>query len=161
MDAVTVMIETPRHSVGKYVYDEEWRCFRLKKILPLGMTFPYDFGMIENTKAEDGDPIDAMVITESNTYPGVHLDCRVIGALLATQKDGGRRTVRNDRYFLIPEDSIVFAHIDDINDYSKKHNEQLESFFINYNKVENKKFDTIKFIDALHAKKLLKGQLAG
>jgi inorganic pyrophosphatase len=42
----------------------------LKKILPLGMVFPYDFGMIKGTRGEDGDPIDAMVITETNTYPG-------------------------------------------------------------------------------------------
>ena len=160
MDAVTVVIETPRHSVGKYVYDEEGQCFRLKKVLPLGMTFPYDFGLIKNTRAEDGDPVDAMVITESDTYPGVHLECRVIGALLATQKEGGKKTIRNDRFFLIPEDSVVFAHIDDITNFSKKHNEQLESFFINYNKVENKKFDAIKFVDASQAKKLLEKQLA-
>lgn len=160
MDSVTVLIETPRHSVGKYVYDEAERCFRLKKVLPLGMTFPYDFGMIKNTKAGDGDPIDAMVITESHTYPGVHLDCRLIGALLATQKEGGKKTVRNDRYFFIPEDSVVFEHIDDIMDFSKKHNEQLEDFFINYNKAENRKFDAIKFVNASHAKKLLKEQLA-
>ena len=161
MDWVTVVIETPRHSIGKYFYDEEKQCFRLKKILPLGMTFPYDFGMIKDTKAEDGDPIDAMVISECDTYPGVELKCRVIGALLANQKAHGEKTVRNDRYFCIPEDSIVFEHMEDIKDFSKKHNEQLESFFINYNKVENKKFDTLKFIDASQAKKLLGKKLHG
>ncbi|HZI53064.1 MAG TPA: inorganic diphosphatase [Chitinophagaceae bacterium] len=161
MDWVTVVIETPRHSIGKYFYDEEKQCFRLKKILPLGMTFPYDFGMIKNTNAEDGDPIDAMVISECDTYPGVELECRIIGALLAKQKDQGEKTVRNDRYFCIPKDSVLFEHMDDIKDFSKKHNEQLESFFINYNKVENKNFDTLKFIDASQAKKLLGKKLHG
>ena len=51
MDCVTVVIETPRHSIGKYFYDEEKKCFRLKKILPLGMMFPYDFGMIKEHKS--------------------------------------------------------------------------------------------------------------
>ena len=161
MDSVTVIIETPRHSVGKYFYDHEKQSFRLKKILPLGMTFPYDFGMIRNTLAEDGDPVDAMVISECDTYPGVELKCRIIGALLANQKSAGEKTVRNDRFFCIPEESIAFEHIEDITDFSKKHNEQLESFFVNYNKVEHKKFDTLKFIDASHAKKLLEKQLAG
>ena len=44
---ITVVIETPRHSIGKYIFDEKKQCFRLKKILPLGMAFPYDFGMIK------------------------------------------------------------------------------------------------------------------
>ena len=63
MSIVTVIIETPRNTAGKYVFDPENQCYTLKKILPPGMCFPYDFGMIENTSADDGDPADAMVIT--------------------------------------------------------------------------------------------------
>ena len=69
MSIETVRIETPRNTQGKYVFDPTNQCYKLKKILPLGMSFPYDFGMIENTLAEDGDPADAMVITECITYP--------------------------------------------------------------------------------------------
>ena len=156
---VTVVIETPRHSIGKYIYDGKEKCFRLKKILPLGMSFPYDFGMIKGTKAEDGDPLDAMVITECDTYPGVQLDCRVIGALLANQTSQGQKTLRNDRYFLIPVDSFVFEHIKDMKDFSKNHNQQLQDFFINYNKAENKKFFPLKFINEAQAAKLLGKQL--
>lgn len=156
---VTVTIETPRHSIGKYIYDEEKRCFRLKKLLPLGMSFPYDFGMIKNTKAEDGDPIDAMVITECDTYPGVELKCRVIGAMLANQTSPGKKTIRNDRYFVISQDSIVFEHIKNMKDFSKNHNQQLEDFFINYNKTENKKFTPLKLVNAAQASKLLGKQL--
>ncbi len=119
------------------------------------MYFPYDFGMIPNTQAPDGDPIDAMVITEFASYPGIRMECRLIGALEAEQKEDGS-TIRNDRYFFIPEDSVVFKHIDEIGDFSKEHNQQLEDFFINYNKVENKKFTAIKFIDAKKAEKKLR-----
>jgi inorganic pyrophosphatase len=156
---ITVVIETPRQSIGKYVYDEEEKCFRLKKLLPLGMSFPYDFGMVKNTTADDGDPVDAMVITECHTFPGVELNCRVIGALLARQETKGNKKIRNDRYFFIPEESIVFEHIKDIGDFSKSHNRQLEEFFVNYNKVENKDFVPLKFIDADKAKKLLGKEL--
>ena len=86
MSIVTVIIETPRNTAGKYVFDPANQCYTLKKILPLGMYFPYDFGMIENTAADDGDPADAMVITECVTYPGVRLLCRLIGSLQAKQK---------------------------------------------------------------------------
>ena len=91
MFSVTIMIETPRHAVGKYFFDEKTKSFRLKKMLPLGMSFPYDFGMIRQTIAGDGDPLDAMVITECDTYPGVEMECRTIGALLATQKTAGKK----------------------------------------------------------------------
>lgn len=138
MKPVTVVIETPRHSTGKYVYDEHDKCFRLKKILPLRMVFPYDFGMVKNSKGEDGDPVDAMVITECDTYPGVEINCRVIGALLASQRSPRKKAIRNDRFFFIPEDTLVYEHIKDIKEFSKSHTRQLQDFFINYNKAENK-----------------------
>ena len=154
MARVTVIIETPRNTAGKYVFDPVNQCYRLKKILPLGMYFPYDFGMIGNTIAEDGDPADAMVFTECITYPGVRLACRLIGALQAKQNEKGH-SVRNDRYFMIPVDSIVFEHIKDINEFSRQHNQQLKDFFINYMKAEDKKLTALKFINAANAKKSL------
>ena len=154
MKSITVIVETPRHTAGKYVYDPAEQCYRLKKILPLGMNFPYDFGMIENTIAEDGDPADAMIITECITYPGVRISCRLIGALLAKQSEKGK-IIRNDRYIMIGEDSLVFGHIKDIEDFSGKHNEELMEFFINYAKVEDKDLKSIKFVSADKAQKNL------
>jgi inorganic pyrophosphatase len=154
MKSITVIVETPRHTAGKYVFDPDQQCYRLKKILPLGMYFPYDFGMIENTSAEDGDPADAIVMTECVTYPGVRISCRMIGAIQAKQKQK-EKTIRNDRYIMISEDSMVFAHIKDIDDFSKKHNEELMEFFINYAKVEDKDLQSIKLVDAVKALKNL------
>src|SRR6202051_4893813 len=56
---IQVVIETPKGSRNKYAFDEEQKVFALTKVLPAGMTFPYDFGFIPSTKAEDGDPTDA------------------------------------------------------------------------------------------------------
>jgi inorganic pyrophosphatase len=144
MNGIIVTIETPRHTAGKYIYDEHEQCYKLKKILPLGMYFPYDFGMIQNTKAKDGDPADVIVITECVTYPGVRISCRLIGALQAKQIEKGK-AVRNDRYIMVAEDSLVFAHIRDIGDFSGKHNEELKAFFINYARVEDKELKWIRF----------------
>jgi inorganic pyrophosphatase len=154
MRNIPVIIETPRHTAGKYVFDPDKHYYKLKKILPLGMYFPYDFGMIENTLAEDGDPADAMVITECITYPGVLIICRLIGALQAKQVEKGK-TIRNDRYIMVAEDSLVFSRIKDINDLSKDHNEQLKDFFINYGEVEGKQLKDLKFIKTNRAGKNL------
>src|SRR5258708_40211300 len=56
-DIVQVVIETPKGSRNKYAFDPEEKVFQLKKVLPAGMTFPYDFGFIPSTKADDGDPV--------------------------------------------------------------------------------------------------------
>lgn len=155
MKNILVRVETPRHTAGKYVFDPERQYYRLKKILPLGMYFPYDFGMIENTIAEDSDPADAMIITECVTYPGVHILCRLIGALQVKQTEKGK-TVRNDRYIMVAEDSLVFAHIKKIGDFSGKHNEELMDFFKTYARLENKKLTGTRFLNAAIAWKFLK-----
>jgi len=152
MRPITVIVETPRHTAGKYVFDPVNKCYTLKKILPLGMYFPYDFGMIVNTHAEDGDPADAIIITECITYPGVHIACRLIGSLQAKQTEKGK-TIRNDRYIMIAEDSLVFAHIKDSGDFSNEHNEQLMDFFLNYGKIENKELKHLKFVNTNKAEK--------
>ena len=158
MFPVTIMIETPRHTVAKYFFDEKTKSFRLKKILPLGMSFPYDFGMIRQTIAGDGDPLDAMVITECDTYPGVEMECRTIGALLATQKTAGKKKFRNDRFLFVPLDSRLYQHLKNIHQLSGKHNQELIDFFINYNKLENKLFDPLRLVNSTKAENMLKKQ---
>lgn len=154
MRTTTIIVETPRHTAGKYVFDPVAQCYRLKKILPLGMYFPYDFGIIENTHAEDGDPADVMIITECITYPGVRILCRMIGALETQQKQEGKM-IRNDRYIMVAEDSLVFAHIKDIRDFSRKHNQELKEFFINYARVEDKDLKSVRFVTGTKAQKSL------
>ena len=52
-----MIIETPKGSRNKYAFDAQEKVFRLKKVLPAGMAFPYDFGFVPRTEADDGDPI--------------------------------------------------------------------------------------------------------
>ena len=150
-----VIIETPKESREKYDYDEETNSFGLKKLLPLGMCFPYDFGFIPDTLGEDGDPLDAMVISEFKTFPGCHMKCRLIGALKAEQTEKGK-TIRNDRFFFIPDSSCVYKHISSIDDFPSSHNKELLFFFISYNEPEGREFKPLKLISADKAAKLLK-----
>src|SRR6478736_2318556 len=125
MNVITVIIETPKGSTEKYDYDPVLKMFRLKKILPTGMVFPFDFGFIPDTKGEDGDPLDIIVLSEFQSFPGCVVDCRLIGAITAEQSEKGK-TVRNDRFVAIPEVSLLFANIKTLADLPQNITEQLE-----------------------------------
>ena len=118
------------------------------------MIFPYDFGFIPNTKGQDKDPVDALVIAEFTTFPGANVDCRLIGAILAEQTEDGK-TIRNDRFIFIPEHSLLFENVTELKELSKAHLEQLNEFFINYNKAEGKRFVPLEIVNAKEAAKLL------
>lgn len=89
---VNVIIDTPKGSRNKFKFDEQAECFRLSRILPVGASFPYDFGSIPGTLAEDGDPLDVLVIAEEASFAGCLLSARLIGAVRAPsrRKKAGR-----------------------------------------------------------------------
>ena len=66
-----VVIETPKGSRNKYAFNPEQRVFKLKRVLPVGMTFPYDFGFVPSTKAEDGDLVDVLVLMDETSISGM------------------------------------------------------------------------------------------
>src|ERR1700758_3548188 len=94
---VHVVVETPRGSRAKFAYDPKLESFALRKSLLAGLTYPHDWGFVPSTKADDGDPLDVMVIHKGTTYPGVVLICRIIGILQVEQK--AKKSERNDRLF--------------------------------------------------------------
>ncbi len=154
MQTITAIVETPKGSAQKYDYDPENKWFKLKKVMPAGMVFPFDFGFIPNTKGEDGDPLDIIIISELKSFPGCVMDCRIIGAITANQTEVGK-TVRNDRFIGIPEASQMFADIQEIKELPADIINQTQTFFINYNEIEGKKFKPLKKINATQALKLI------
>ncbi len=140
MKLYDVIVETPKGSAEKYNWDAASGFFKLKKILPAGMSFPYDFGFIDGTKGEDGDPLDIILLSEFKSFTGCSLECRLIGCMQARQKEKGKKTIRNDRYLAIPVASLLFKKIKKVKDLPAAFIEQLEDFFINYNKQEGKEF---------------------
>ena len=73
-----VVVETPKGSRNKFAFDPDQHLFHLKKVLPTGMAFPYDFGFVPSTEAEDGDPIDVLILMDGPAFPGCVLKCRPI-----------------------------------------------------------------------------------
>jgi len=103
-DLVHVVIETPQHARAKFKYDLTLRCFVLSRQLAGGLSYPYAFGFVPSTLAADGDPLDAMVISNVASFAGLVLRCRPIGVLQVEQTEKGK-TVRNDRVFMVPHDA--------------------------------------------------------
>jgi len=142
MKTIDVIVETPRGSAVKYDLDSVTGFFKLKKELPAGMVFPHDFGFIPHTKGEDGDPLDVVVISEFGNFPGCLVECKLIGSMRAKQKEnkGIEKPIRNDRFLAIPVASRLFKKINDIDELPKHVMEELEAFFVQYNKMEGRTF---------------------
>jgi inorganic pyrophosphatase len=153
---INVIIETPKGFQNKFAYDAKMDGFKLKKILPLGMVFPFDFGFIPNTAGGDGDPLDILVITEAVLCQGTLVECRPVGLLKAKQEKKHKKYVRNDRIVAISTESILYAGIKKVTDLNESIIKQLMDFFINYNELENKKFKPLKWLSHKDAIQLIK-----
>jgi inorganic pyrophosphatase len=134
-----VVIETPRGSRNKFKYDEQLGLFRLNKMLPLGSSFPYDFGFIPSTRGEDGDPLDVLVLMDEPAFPGCVVPVRLLGVLEAEQTQDGT-TVRNDRLLatlVTPYNPPEVTALDQVNE---KRLREVEYFFVAYNRMEGRDF---------------------
>ena len=152
---VTAMVESPKGFNQKFEYAPRERRFRLSKILPGGLVFPFDFGMIPGTKGEDGDPLDVIVISEVTTFPGCMIDCRIIGAFQAEQTERDGKTMRNDRFLGIPVVSQLFPEVSELAQLPESILNQLEHFFKNYNEQAGKEFRVITRLSATEALQLI------
>lgn len=153
------IVETPQGSHHKFDFDPELKCFQLKKTLPQGMTFPLDFGFIPSTKADDGDPIDVLVMLDFPSQIGALLKVRLIGAIQAEQKEKGKKWERNDRLIAVAAHSETLADIKFLADLRPRQLEQLIAFFEQYNALEGKQFRSVGNGDAARAGKLVKAAM--
>ena len=154
-ETVTALVECPKGFNQKFDFDPKEQRFRLSKVLPAGLVFPFDFGMIPGTKGEDGDPLDIIVLDERGTFPGCLVDCRIIGAFQCEQTERDGKTMRNDRLVGIPDVSQLFSEIQELDELPEAILNQLEHFFKNYNEQAGKHFRVIARLTAAQAQKLI------
>ena len=123
--ALHVVVESPRGSRVKLKYSSDLRAFVLSRTLALGVTYPFDWGFVPSTQAADGDPIDAMVLSDAPTHPGVVVCCRPLAVLQVEQnaKEGGRQ--RNDRIIVQP---VAMERPTPL--LTQRLREELEAFFV-------------------------------
>ena len=151
---MVVVVETPRGCRNKYKLDQQTKRMKLSKVMPEGMVFPYDFGFFPDTKGEDGDPLDALILSDEPTFPGCQIDCRLVGILKASQKDKDR-TKRNDRLIAVAQASILYAGVKEISDLQPQLIQQIEDFFVNYKKVRNVEYTIVSREGSRAAKEVL------
>lgn len=154
-ELLRVIVETPKGSRNKFAFDPEERIFQLKKVLPAGMAFPYDFGFVPSTTGGDGDPIDVLVLMDEPAFPGCMLMCRPIGVIEGEQGEKKNKE-RNDRIIAVEKGAHSWADIKDIDDLGEKFCKELEEFFVNYHRLSKEHFRVTAVKGRDEARKLVK-----
>lgn len=128
-----VTIEIPKGSRNKYEVDHESGKVYLDRYLFTPMAYPLDYGFIDHTLGEDGDPLDALVILPESVFPGVIVKARPLGVFKMTDEAGG------DDKLLCVLDDVRFDHLQDISDVSDFLKDEIEHFFVHYKDLEPNK----------------------
>jgi len=148
--AIHVIIESPKASRNKYVYDEKSALLRLKKVLPAGLSFPFNFGFVPGTRGGDGDPLDAVILFDEPLVPGSFVRGRILGAIVAKQKRKAGY-IRNDRLIVEP---ILDPPQRKICNFKTVLNE-MEKFFVTSHQLEGRDFRVIECVGRREASALV------
>jgi inorganic pyrophosphatase len=128
---VEVTIEIPKGQRNKYEVDHATGRIRLDRMLFTSTRYPSDYGFIEDTLADDGDPLDALVLLEEPTFPGCLITCRVIGMFRMRDEMG-----LDDKVLCVPATDPRMAHLKDINDVPAFDRLEIQHFFEVYKEIE-------------------------
>jgi len=126
-----VTIEIPRGIKNKYEMDHANGRLRLDRPLFTSTQYPYDYGFVEHTLGEDGDPLDAMVILTESTFPGCLIECRAIAMFKMQDEHGG-----DDKVLCVPVSDTRRDYLDDIDDIPEYMLLEIEHFFTVYKDLE-------------------------
>jgi inorganic pyrophosphatase len=126
-----VVIEIPKGQRNKYEMDHESGRIRLDRMLFTSTRYPADYGYIEDTLADDGDPLDALVLLEEPTFPGCLIKCRAIGMFRMRDEKG-----MDDKVLCVAATDPRMAHFRDITDVSDFDKLEIQHFFEVYKALE-------------------------
>jgi inorganic pyrophosphatase len=137
---LNAVVETIAGSRNKFAYDEKLGLFRLKGVLPAGASFPFDFGFVPSTKGEDGDPLDVLVLMDEPAFAGCLVPARLLGVITAEQREKDGTVEQNDRLIAVASDSHTHEGVRTLADLSPQLLDEIEHFFVSYNKIRGKSF---------------------
>lgn len=149
-DIVEAIIEIPLKTKNKFERDEKTGRIRLDRVLYSAMTYPAEYGSIENSLAPDGDPLDILVISSEPTFPGCIVEARVIGYLEVIDNN-------QEDYKLISVVNVDprYNEIQDLNDLSEFTLAEIKNFFENYKVLQNIVVDVKEYHNKKDALKLI------
>lgn len=130
-----VTIEISKGSHNKYEVDHETGRVRLDRFLYTSMGYPADYGFIENTLGEDGDPLDALILLPASVFPGVLVSARPVAMYRMTDEHGG-----DDKVLCVPAGDARWDHIQDLPDVPDHELAAIQHFFEHYKDLEPGKF---------------------
>jgi inorganic pyrophosphatase len=154
-DNVIAVIETPRGTRTKLTYEQRLRAFTASKVLPQGMSFPFDFGFIPSTKGGDGDPLDVLVLMDEPLPTGTVVPTRLIGVIEAQQTERDGETEDNSRLIAVATMCQLFSEVKTLEDLPKSVIDQIEHFFVSYNEQSGKRFEVTGRHGPKRARKLV------
>ena len=126
-----VTIEIPKGQRNKYEMDHTSGRIRLDRTLFTATQYPADYGFIDNTLGEDGDPLDALVLLPEPTFPGCLILCRAVAMFRMTDEAGG-----DDKVLCVPSTDPRFTQMQDIDDVPEYYRLEIKHFFEVYKELE-------------------------
>ncbi len=130
-NTVEVVVEIPRGSRNKYEYDPATGRFRLDRVLFASVHYPTEYGFIPDTRAPDGDPLDALVMTYEPTFPGCVIPARPVGVLDMQDENG-----LDQKILAVPTGDPRLDNIQDLDDLEPHWLVEIENFFATYKTLE-------------------------
>ncbi|BCL35545.1 inorganic diphosphatase [Nostoc sp. MS1] len=147
---INILIEIAGGSQNKYEFDKDLEAFALDRVLYSSVKYPYDYGFVPNTLADDGDPLDGMVIIDEPTFPGCVIAARPIGFL--EMVDGGDR---DEKILAVPAKDPRYAHVKSLNDIAPHRLDEIAEFFRSYKNLEKKVTEILGWQDVDKVKALV------
>ena len=139
---VMAFIEIPRGSRNKYEYDESTGRFLLDRVLYSSVHYPTDYGYVPETLAEDGDPLDVLVLVQEPTFPGCHIEARILGGLDMHDEKGS-----DFKVLAVPTGDPRFDHVQSLADLGEHWLREIETFFATYKQLEPKQTEVLGWHD--------------
>jgi inorganic pyrophosphatase len=158
---LNAVIEASAGTRSKYTWDPDASVFRLSGLLPAGFAYPFDFGFIPSTCADDGDPVDVLVLMDEPGVPGLVVAARLVGVIEAEQQEPEGGVDRNDRLLAVARHSLDYADVHDIGDLPRAVLSQIEHFFTAFNQAKGRRFTPLGRGDAARARQLVEAQVTG
>jgi inorganic pyrophosphatase len=132
-DWLEAVVEIPSGSRNKYEYDHERGIFRLDRVLYSSVHYPTDYGFIPETLADDGDPLDILVVVEEPTFPGCHVRARPLGMLVMSDEKGP-----DEKILAVLVDDPRYDGITQLDQLRPHWLLEIENFFATYKTLQNK-----------------------
>lgn len=148
---VEAIIEIPMGTKNKYEVNKETGRITLDRVLYSALTYPGEYGFIENTIADDKDPLDILVLSSYPTFPGCVVKARVLGYL--TVLDNG---YHDEKVIAVVDTDPRFENIQKLEDLTEHQKAEIKDFFQNYKTLQNIVVETKEFHNMEEALKLIK-----